>query len=102
MKLKKIISIALVSVMTMSMFAGCSGKDADKDVSVDSATTAAQTTAASTEAPTEATPEEVTLTMWVTEGSQGEFNLAQEQRFAEKYPYIKLNKVMTTESMDYM
>jgi ABC-type glycerol-3-phosphate transport system substrate-binding protein len=102
MKLKKIISIALVGIMTMSMFAGCSGKDADKDVSVGTATTAAQTTAASTEAETEETPEEVTLTMWVTERSQGEFNLAQEERFAEKYPYIKLNKIMTTEQMDYL
>jgi ABC-type glycerol-3-phosphate transport system substrate-binding protein len=102
MKFKRIMSIAMVTIMTVTMFVGCSGKDTDKDVSVDTATTAAQTTAAPTEAQTEATPEEVTLTMWVTEGSQGEFNLAQEQRFTEKYPYIKLNKIMTTENMDYM
>ncbi|MDF2611154.1 MAG: extracellular solute-binding protein [Lachnospiraceae bacterium] len=101
MKLKRIISITMVMIMTILMLTGCSGKDTDKDVSVDKTASDTPTTEAPTN-DTEEIPEEVTLNMWVTERSQAEFNLEQEKRFAEKYPYIKLNKIMTTETMDYM
>jgi ABC-type glycerol-3-phosphate transport system substrate-binding protein len=107
MKVKRIISIMLLFAMMLTMFTGCA-KDKEEDPTTSNNTTGNnedtdETDAAVTSEATETeTPEPVTLTVWVTENQQDEFDLAQEQRFAEMYPYITLNKVLIVEGMDYM
>lgn len=101
--LKRIISMAVVVMMVMSMFVACSGKEKEQETTTGSDNNAPTVAATDEAAPTEAAqPEEVELTMWVTEAQQNDFALEQEKRFNEKYPYIKLNKILVNEGMDYM
>ena len=72
-KLTKLLATFLVIGVSLGTLAGCSGKT-DKEP--------------------ESSDKEVELTLWVTSREQDDFTASVEKEFLEKYPNIKLNKVV--------
>lgn len=72
-KLTKLLSTFLVVGVSIGTLAGCSSKTDNKPESSD---------------------KDVELTLWVTSREQDDFTASVEKEFLEKYPNIKLNKVV--------
>lgn len=72
-KLTKLLATFLVVGISIGALAGCSGKTAKEPENSD---------------------KEVELTLWVTSREQDDFTASVEKEFLEKYPNIKLNKVV--------
>lgn len=72
-KLTKLLATFLVVGVSIGTLAGCSGKTGKEPASPD---------------------EDVELTLWVTSREQDDFTASVEKEFLEKYPNIKLNKVV--------
>lgn len=97
MAFKRIIGMTVAIAMSVGMLIGCGSNESATNTTSSAGTSTAQASATATP-----TPEEVTLTMWVTQAQQEGVALEREKAFLEKYPYIKLNKVLTTEGMNYL
>jgi ABC-type glycerol-3-phosphate transport system substrate-binding protein len=96
MALKRIMSMALAIAVSVGMLVGCGDTKPAAESTTSAGTSTTQASATATQ-----TPEEVELTIWVTQAQQAGVALEREKAFTEKYPYIKLNKVLTPDKMDY-
>ncbi len=89
---KRLIALAISTLMAMSMLAGCGAAPAES--SEPAAPSEPASTPAQSEPAAEGDHEPVELTLWVTSRNTDEFTEASKQRFLDEHPWITLNEVV--------